>query len=133
MTEPCSPGAHSRSFTGESGQMRDRYTALWPEPVIRATLVSSDSLRTIPTSARAGPEQKREPESSRAMKKGRFKAVLFPHEFSIHQDAGARSQSSKTRAPVLQNLDAGAWRKVTRCCVCRANTPKMPGDMELFR
>src|SRR5580704_11162160 len=91
MMEPCSPGPHRRSFTGESGQMRDRYTALWPEPVMRATLVSSDSLRTMPTSARTAPEQNREPESRRAMNKCRFKAVLFPHEFSIHQDAGARS------------------------------------------
>jgi hypothetical protein len=30
--------------------MREKYTALCPEPVIRATLVSSDSLSTTPTS-----------------------------------------------------------------------------------
>src|SRR5713226_3050675 len=50
MTEPCSPGWHRRSSTGVSGQIRDRYTALCPEPVILATLVSNDSERTTPTS-----------------------------------------------------------------------------------
>src|SRR5258708_3215244 len=67
MTEPCSPGRQSRSFTGVSGQMREKYTALWPEPVMRATLVSSDSLRRTPTSARAGEHARQARRMARAM------------------------------------------------------------------
>src|ERR1700685_3815392 len=50
MTEPCSSARQRRSLTGDSGQIRERYTAVCPEPVILAMLVSSDSLRTTPTS-----------------------------------------------------------------------------------
>src|SRR6266852_2436180 len=67
MTEPCSPGRQSRSFTGVSGQMREKYTALWPEPVMRATLVSSDSLSRTPTSARAWEHARQASRMARAM------------------------------------------------------------------
>src|ERR1700690_3174296 len=53
MTEPSSPGRQRRSLTGDSGQIREKYTAVWPEPVMRATLTSSVSFRTTPTSAEA--------------------------------------------------------------------------------
>src|SRR5262250_3414456 len=51
MTEPSSPGRQSRSFTGDSGQMREKKMALWPVLLMRSKSSSRDSLRMTPTSA----------------------------------------------------------------------------------
>src|SRR6516225_4874848 len=53
MTEPFSFGWHSLNRTGDSAQIREKYTALCPVPEILSTLVSIDSLSTIPTSPQA--------------------------------------------------------------------------------
>src|SRR5271156_2181086 len=66
MTEPFSSGRQRRSFTGPSGQIREKYTALWPEPVILATLGSRDSFSRTPTSAWAGEHTKHAIRSARA-------------------------------------------------------------------
>src|SRR5262249_16596567 len=54
MTEPSSSGRQSRSFTGDSGQMREKKMALWPVLLMRSKSSSRDSLRMKPTSAEAG-------------------------------------------------------------------------------
>src|SRR5262245_56213731 len=53
MTEPSSPGRQRRSFTGDSGQMREKKMALWPALLMRSKSSSRDSLRMTPTSAEA--------------------------------------------------------------------------------
>src|SRR5580693_3887629 len=77
MTEPRSSGRQRRSFTGDSGQMREKYTALWPEPEILAKLVSKDSLRRTPTSALAGEGAKQKQRSTRT---ATIPAVLIPSD-----------------------------------------------------
>src|SRR5882757_4082030 len=53
MTEPGSPGWQRRSLVGVLAQMREKYTAVWPVPVMRSMLSPRDSLRMMPTSAEA--------------------------------------------------------------------------------
>src|SRR5437879_11889912 len=53
ITEPFLFAQHNLNRTGDSAQIREKYTALCPVPEIRSTLESIDSLSTIPTSPRA--------------------------------------------------------------------------------
>src|ERR1700739_1609355 len=100
MCEPCSPGRHNRSFTGVSGQMREKYTALWPEPVMRATLVSSDSLRRTPTSARAGEHARQASRMASAMAQ-RVPAVRNRSEAASVKSVGLAASNMLTETSLL--------------------------------
>src|SRR5258708_29863268 len=102
ITEPCSLGPHKRSFTGESGQIREKYTALCPVPVILSRLLSNDSLSTTPTSPLARGQTK--PASKRA--RTQEIAILrrtFPVTSPVAKSPPAINAILRTTKPRLSN------------------------------
>src|SRR5215472_1105969 len=128
MTEPSSPGWQSRSFTGEAGQIRDRYTALCPEPVMRATLVSSESLRTMPTSPDAREHAHKSARAAMPVEMECRKAFPFSmiSDQSYTATAPSRAGVCNGWTPITVSLDAAFCCRVTSLVFTKGNRLSFP-------
>src|ERR1700722_7281873 len=115
MTEPFSPTVQRRSFTGPSGQTREKKTELWPEPVILATLESSDSLSTTPTSPRAG-EHTKDENRIRSATEGRPARKVRASRLLADAKKSNDSASKRTNAALLR----WTWIANLKILECRA-------------
>src|SRR5437016_1917887 len=96
--------------------MREKYTALCPEPVMRATLVSSDSLRTTPTSPKAREHARH---ASTNMNRNEIRNVVIRRLSKVLCDVGTSDVGYE---------DKFCSKKTTPLCsVCRAEANESLG------
>jgi hypothetical protein len=85
--------------------MREKYTALWPVPVILSTLVFNDSLSTTPTLALAPGQAKQTKVIARPHDNSPAASIPLVRSFVGTKNFGAKTSLNKTDSPQFSKTD----------------------------